>query len=99
MNFSSSIYVKSVFQIKRFNGNDFELQKNLNAGDTLEYFLKVTAVKSGDMTPHAWVTFNKKSIILIKMSISNEAFVGLKGLSIACVIQKKLRSKYECHTC
>jgi len=97
---SSSTDIKSLFEIKRFEGKSFDLWKDRMQGIL---FLKVcdgalAVVKPNSMTDDAWVTLNKKAITYIKMVVSDEILVDLKGLTIAYAVWEKLRSTYEITT-
>ncbi|KAH7297375.1 hypothetical protein KP509_26G066900 [Ceratopteris richardii] len=87
---STSSDVKSLFEIKRFEGNGFDLWKERMLGIL---FLKdcegaLEEVKPEDMTDAAWMNLNKKAITYIKMAyikmaVSYEILVDLKGLTTA----------------
>ena len=53
------------------------------------------AKKLEDMSEDAWRILNKKAVIYIKMAISNEILVDLKGLVSASKIWAKLKATYE----
>ena len=51
--------------------------------------------KPEDMTEAAWTNLNKKAITYIKMAVSNEILVDLKGLASAYEVWEKLKATYE----
>ena len=55
-------------------------------------------VKPEDMTNVAWMKLNKKAITYIKMVVSDEILVDLKGLTTAFDVWEKLRATYEITT-
>ncbi|KAH7439944.1 hypothetical protein KP509_04G083400 [Ceratopteris richardii] len=82
---STSFDVKSLFEIKRFEGNGFDLWKQRMLGIL---FLKdcegaLEEVNSEDMIDLAWINLNKKAITYIKMVVSDEILVDLKSLTTA----------------
>ncbi|KAH7288390.1 hypothetical protein KP509_31G025000 [Ceratopteris richardii] len=94
---STSSDVKSLFEIKSFEGNGFDLWKERMLGIL---FLKdcegaLAKVKPEDMTDAAWMNLNKKAITYIKMAVSNEILVDLKGLTTAFEVWEKLKATYE----
>ena len=55
-------------------------------------------VKLEDMTTVAWMKLNKKAITYIKMVVSDEILVFLKGLTTAFELWEKLKATYEITT-
>ncbi|KAH7416413.1 hypothetical protein KP509_14G090400 [Ceratopteris richardii] len=79
---STSSDVKSLFEIKRFEGNGFDFWKERMLGIL---FLKdcegaLEEFKPEDMTEATWMNLNKNAITYIKMVVSDEILVDLKGL-------------------
>ena len=66
-------------------------------------FLKIVngalfEVKHEDITDVTWIQLNKKAITYIKMVVSDEILVDLKGLTTAFEVWEKLRATYEITT-
>ena len=77
--------VKCLFEIKRFEGSGFDLWKERMFGIL---FLKdcegaLLEVKPEDMTNVEWIKLNKKAITYMKMAVSNQILVDLKGLIVS----------------
>ncbi|KAH7442033.1 hypothetical protein KP509_03G067800, partial [Ceratopteris richardii] len=94
---SSSSDVKNLFEIQWFEGTGFDLWKERIQGIL---FLKdcdraLEAEKPEDMSEDAWFTLNKKAIIYIKMVVSDEILVDLKGLTTSFELWAKLKATYE----
>ena len=94
---TTSSNLKSLFEIKRFEGSGFDLWKERMLGIL---FLKdcegaLLEVKPEDMTNVAWMKLNKKAITYIKMAVSDEILVFLKGLTTAFELWEKLKATYE----
>ena len=94
---SSSSEVKNLFEIRRFEGTGFDLWKERMQGIL---FLKdceraLEAEKPENMSEDAWQILNKKAVIYIKMAVSDEILVDLKGLVSASKIWAKLKATYE----
>ena len=53
------------------------------------------AEKPENMSEDAWWILNKKVVIYIKMAVSDEILVDLKGLVSASEIWAKLKATYE----
>ena len=97
---SSSSDVKNLFEIRRFEGTSFDLWKERMQGIL---FLKdceraLEAEKPENMSEVAWQILNKKVVIYIKMAVSDEILVDLKGLVSASKIWAKLKATYENNT-
>ena len=80
---TTSSDLKSLFEIKSFEGSCFDLRKETML---CVLFLKdcegaLLEVKPKDMTDVAWMKLNKKVITYIKMVVSDEILVDLKGLT------------------
>ncbi len=97
---SSSSDIKNLFEIRRFEGTGFDLWKERIQGIL---FLKdcdraLEAEKPEDMSEDAWFTLNKKAITYIKMAVSDEILVDLKGIATASELWAKLKATYEITT-
>ena len=93
----SSPEMKNLFEIKRFEGRGFDLWKERMQGIL---FLKdcdgaLQEAKPHDMAQDAWETLNKKAITYIKMRVSDDILLELKGLRYAFEVLEKLRASYE----
>ncbi|MCO5614532.1 hypothetical protein L7F22_068815 [Adiantum nelumboides] len=93
----SSSEIKNLFEIRRFDGTGFDLWKDRMQGIL---FLKdcdgaLQEAKPEDMTENAWETLNKKAVTYIKMGVSNDILVELKGLRYAFQVWEKLRANHE----
>ena len=89
---SSSSDVKNLFEIRRFEGTGFDLWTERMQGIL---FLKdcdraLQAQKPEDISDDAWATLNKKAIAYIKMAVSDEILVDLKGIVTASALWAKL---------
>ena len=94
---ASSSEIKNLFEIRRFDGTSFDLWKERMQGIL---FLKdcdgaLQEVKPVDMAQDAWVTLNKKAVTYIKMGVSDDILVDLKGLVYAFNVWEKLKANYE----
>ena len=94
---SSSSEIKNLFEIRRFDGTGFDLWKDRMQGIL---FLKdcdgaLQEAKPEDMTENAWETLNKKAVTYIKMGVSDDILLELKGLRYAFEVWEKLRASYE----
>ena len=94
---SSSSNVKNLFEIRRFEGTGFDLWKERMQGFL---FLKdcdraLEAKKPENMSEDASRILNKKVVTYIKMVVSDEILVDLKGLVSASEIWAKLKATYE----
>ena len=93
----SSSEIKNLFEIKRFEGTGFDLWKERMQGIL---FLKdcdgaLQELKPQDMPQDAWETLNKKAVTYIKMGVSDDILLELKGLTYAFQVLEKLRASYE----
>ena len=93
----SSSEMKNLFEIKRFEGTSFDLWKERRQGIL---FLKdcdgaLQEAKPQDMAQDAWETLNKKAFTYIKMGVSDDILLELKGLRYAFEVWEKLRANYE----
>ena len=91
---SSSSDVKNLFEIRRFEGMGFDLWKERMQGIL---FLKdgdmaLATIKPENMLEDAWRILNKKAVTYIKMAVSDEISVDLKGLVSASEIWAKLKA-------
>ncbi|KAH7281919.1 hypothetical protein KP509_35G003300 [Ceratopteris richardii] len=94
---STSSDVKSLFEIKKFEGSSFDYWKERTLGIL---FLKdcegaPEEVKPEDMTDATWINLNKKAITYIKMTLPDEILVDLKGLTTVFEVWEKLKATYE----
>lgn len=90
---STSNDIKSLFEVKRFDGKGFDLWKDRMQGILFlkDYDGALEVTKSDDITDDAWVTLNKKAVTYIKMAVSDEILVDLKGLVTAYAVWEKLQ--------
>ena len=93
---STSTEVKNLFEIKRFDGKGFKLWKERMLGIL---FLRdcedaLVEKKPESMENDAWNTLNKKVITYIKMDVSDEILVYIKGLTTARQVWEKLKTTY-----
>ena len=93
----SSSEIKNLFEIKRFEGTGFDLWKERMQGII---FLKdcdgaLQELKPQDMAQDAWEILNKKAVTYIKMGVSDDILLELKGLSYAFQVWEKLKASYE----
>ena len=96
----SSSETKNLFGIRRFEGTSFDLWKERMHGIL---FLKdcdeaLAKTKPETMEDAAWQKLNKKAITYIKMAVSDEILVELKGLPTAYEVWEKLKATYEITT-
>ena len=85
------------FEIRRFEGLGFDLWKERMQGIL---FLKdcdkaLEAKKPEDMSEYAWRILNKKVVTHIKMVVSDENSIDLKGLVSASKIWAKRKATFE----
>ncbi|MCO5572770.1 hypothetical protein L7F22_026529 [Adiantum nelumboides] len=94
---SSSSDVKNLFEIKKFDGTGFDLWKDRIQGILLLKDCERTLeqVKPQDMSDEAWVRQNRKTVTYIKMAMTDETVVNLKGLTKAFDVWQKLNGVYE----
>ena len=97
---ASSSEIKNLFEIHRFDGSGFDLWKERMHGIL---FLKdcdgaLQEAKPEDMAQDAWETLNKKAVTYIKMGVSDDILVDLKGLVYAFNVWEKLKANYENNT-
>ena len=78
---TTSSNLKSLFEIKRFEGSGFDLWKEKMLGILFlkDWECALLKVKPKDMTNVAWMKLKKKAITYIKTVVSNEILVDLKG--------------------
>ncbi|MCO5584672.1 hypothetical protein L7F22_038603 [Adiantum nelumboides] len=98
---SSSSDVKNLFEIKKFDGTGFDLWKDRIQGIL---FLKdcegaLEQEKPQDISDEAWIRQNMKAVTYIKMAMTDETIVNLKGLTNAFDVWEKLNAVYENTTC
>ena len=89
--------MKNLFEIRQFEGTGLDLWKERMQGIL---FLKdcdkaLEAEKPKNMSEDAWRILNKKAVTYIKMVVSDETLVDLKGLVFASKIWAKLKATYE----
>ena len=89
--------MKNLFEIKRFDGKCFKLWKEHKQGIL---FLRdcenaLVEKKPESMEDDAWNTLNKKAITYIKMVVSDETLVDIKGLTPAHQVWEKLKTAYK----
>ena len=94
---ASSSEIKGLFEIRRFEGTGFDLWKERMQGII---FLKdcdraLQEAKPENMAKDAWETLNKKAVTYIKMGVSDDILVDLKGLIYAFNVWEKLKANYE----
>ena len=94
---ASSSEIKGLFEIHRFEGIGFDLWKERMQGIL---FLKdcdraLQEAKPKNMAEDAWETLNKKAVTYIKMGVSDDILLELKGLRYAFEVWEKLRASYE----
>ena len=97
---STSIEVKKLFEITRFDRKGFELWKERMLGIL---FLRdcedaLVEKKPENVGNYAWNTLNNKVIMYIKMVVSNESLIDIKGLTTAHQVLEKLKTTYENNT-
>ncbi|KAH7437249.1 hypothetical protein KP509_05G062100, partial [Ceratopteris richardii] len=94
---SSSSDMKNLFEIRRFEGIGFDLWKERIQGIL---FLKdcdkaLEARKPEDISDDAWHNLNRKTVTYIKMVVSDDILVDLKGITTASKLWAKLKTTYE----
>lgn len=94
---SSASDTKSLMEIKRFDGQGFDLWQERMQGIL---FLKdcesaLEEHKPQDMTDLEWARLNKKAMAYIKMAINDDILTDIKRLDSAYAIWQKLKSTYE----
>ncbi|KAH7297962.1 hypothetical protein KP509_25G021100 [Ceratopteris richardii] len=90
-------YIKNLFEIYHFEGLGFHLWKERIQGIL---FLKdcdraLEARKPKDMSDDAWHNLNRKAVTYIKMAVSDDILVDIKGITTGSELWVKLKATYE----
>ena len=91
-----------MFENKRFEGSGFDLWKEriLRILFHKDCEGAIFEVKLEDMAHVTWMNLNKKAITHMKMALSDEVLVNLKGRTTAFEIWENLKATYEnYHSC
>lgn len=94
---SSASDTKSLMEIKRFDGTAFDLWQDRMQGIL---FLKycddaLLETKPVDMSDADWARLNKKAMAYIKMAVTDDILVDIRGLATTHAIWQKLKATYE----
>ncbi|KAH7438914.1 hypothetical protein KP509_04G036700 [Ceratopteris richardii] len=98
---ASSADTKNLFEIRKFDGNAFDLWKDRMQGIL---FLKdcedaLTEHKPAALLDEDWAKMNKKAITYIKMAVTDEILVDIKGLQTAYAVWEKLKVNLKLDEC